>query len=71
MVAVAVHLFPHVCTGGGRRGDGGAVVGITEALPLQDILSVLPLQLAWQHGSVGHAVEEREGHPAAQIHSTI
>lgn len=49
MVFVTVHLFPYVCTRGGRRGDRGAVVSVTEALPLQDILSVLPLQLAWQH----------------------
>lgn len=58
MVFVTVHLFPYVCTRGGRRGDRGAVVSVTEALPLQDILSVLPLQLAWQHWSIGHAVEE-------------
>lgn len=58
MVFVTVHLFPYVCTRGGRRGYRGAVVSVTEALPLQDILSVLPLQLAWQHWSIGHAVEE-------------
>ena len=71
MVSVAVHLFPYVSTVGSRCGDRGAVVGITEALPLQDILGVLPLQLAWQHRGVGHAVEEREGHLAALFHSTI
>lgn len=71
MVAVAVHFFPYVSTGSGWRGDGGAVVSITEALPLQDILRVLPLQLARQHRSIGHAVEEKEGHPAAHFHSTI
>lgn len=49
MVAVTVHLFPYVSARRGRRGDWGAVVSVTEAFPLQDILSVLPLQLAWQH----------------------
>lgn len=65
MVPVAVHLFPYISTRGGRRGDGGAVVSITEAFPLQDILCVLPLQLARQHRGIGHAVEEKEGHSAA------
>lgn len=58
MVSVAVHFFPYISTRGSWCGDWGAVVSIAEALPLQDILRVLPLQLPWQHGSVGHAVEE-------------
>lgn len=49
MVSIAVHLFPYISTKGGWCWDRGAVVSITEALPLQDILSVLSLQLAWQH----------------------
>lgn len=57
-VAVAVHLLPHVGTLGstlmlGR--DGGTVVGVAEALALQYVLSVLPLQLAGEHRGVGHA----------------
>lgn len=58
VVAVAVHLLPHVNTLGstlvlGR--DGGAVVGVAEALALQYVLSVLPLQLGGEHRGIGHA----------------
>ena len=57
VVPVAVHLLPDVAPlGGVVRGDGGAVVGVTEPLALQNVLRVLLLMLARQHGRVGHAV---------------
>lgn len=59
VIPVAVHFLPDVRPGRGRRGDGGAVVGVAEALPLQDVLGVLPLLVAGQHGGVGHAAEGR------------
>lgn len=55
VIPVAVHFLPDVRPGRGRRGNRGAVVGVAEALPLQDVLGVLPLQVAGQHGGVGHA----------------
>lgn len=39
--------FPSFSNRGGWRGQRGADVSIAEALPLQDVLSVLPLQLTW------------------------
>lgn len=45
VVLLFQRLFPR--NRWGRRGHGGADVGIAEALPLQDVLGVLPLQLAW------------------------
>lgn len=72
-------LFPSFSNSGGWRGQRGADVSIAEALPLQHVLSVLPLQLTGQHRSVGHAVEkkaenniqelvERNGHSSDNWH---
>lgn len=73
VIPVAVHFLPDVRPWGGGRGDGGAVVSVAEALPLQDVLGVLPLQVAGQHGGVGHAAEERvrsPQHPALHLSTT-
>lgn len=59
VIPVAVHFFPDIGPRGGGRGNGGTVVSVAKALPLQDVLGVLPLHVAGQHGGVGHAVEER------------
>lgn len=72
VIPVSVHFLPDVRPRGGGGGDGGAVVSVAEALPLQDVLGVLPLQVAGQHGGVGHAAEERvrsPQHPASPNHS--
>lgn len=34
--------------------DGGAIISLTEALTLKDVLCVLTLQIARDHGGIGH-----------------
>lgn len=65
LIPVAVHFLPDVRSRGGGRGDGGAVVSVAEALPLQDVLGVLSLQVAGQHGGIGHAGGESKVTPVS------
>lgn len=58
--------FPSFSKREGWRGQRGADISVAEALSLQDVLGVLPLQLPWQHRSVGHAAEKKAGQAGAR-----
>ncbi len=54
-VAAVLHILPDTCSLCRLHWDGGAIISLTEALTLKDVLCVLTLLITWDHGGIGHA----------------
>lgn len=50
-----LHILPDIRSLCRLRWDGGAIISLTETLTLKDVLCVLTLQIARDHGGIGHA----------------